>query len=143
MDTREIERNLDSLLKLAEGYLARNDANNAASIYETVIEITMVNEDVALTDEDGELLGVVFDCAESLGEYLSKITGSKKRKEILQVLFSAYQWDTLKLGGGGAADCVPEILTSQTTFPSTTQPRSIPRGINLVYGYKFRPLFQD
>ena len=115
VDTREIERNLDSLLKLAEDYLARNDANNAALIYETVIETIRDNEDVALGDEEGELLGVVFDCAESLGECLSKTTDSKTRKEILQVLFSAYEWDKIKMGGVGAADCVPEILLSKTT----------------------------
>ncbi|HKY56212.1 MAG TPA: hypothetical protein VJM08_17980, partial [Anaerolineales bacterium] len=40
---------------------------------------------------------------------------SKTRREILQVLFSAYQWDTLQAGGVGAADCVPEILISKTT----------------------------
>lgn len=115
VDTREIERNLNPLFKLAAGYLARNDANNAASIYETVIETIMINEDAALADEDGDLLGIVFDSAESLGKCLSKITDSKKRKEILQVLFSAYEWDKIKTGGVGAADCVPEILISQTT----------------------------
>jgi len=114
-DTREIERSLNPLLKLAEGYLARNDASNAALIYETVIETIMDNEDMALVDEEGELLGVSFDCAEALGNCLSSINKQKKRGEILQTLFSVYEWDTLKLGGVGAADCVPEILTSQTT----------------------------
>lgn len=121
VDTREIERNLNPLFKLAEDYFARNDANNTASIYETVIETIMVNEDVALADEDGDLLGVVFDCAESLGKCLSEITDSKKRKEILQALFSAYEWDKIKTGGVGAADCVPEILISQTTSEEKRQ----------------------
>ena len=115
VDTREIERNLNPLFKLAQDYLARHDANNAALIYETVLETIMDNEDIALTDEEGELLGVSFDCAEALGKCLPSINDPKKRGEILQVLFSIYQWDTLKLGGVGAADCVPEILTSKTT----------------------------
>ena len=112
---REIKRNLNPLLKLATGYLSRDDAENSALIYETIIETIMDNEDAALGDEEGELLRVLYDCAEALGECLSNITDSKTRREILQVLFSAYQWDTIKIGGVGAADCVPEILTSKTS----------------------------
>jgi uncharacterized Zn finger protein len=111
----EIERDLNPLLKLAAGYLSRDDAENSAVIYMTVIESIMDNEDAALGDEEGELLGVVYDCAEALGNCLPKINGSKKRIEILQILFSAYKWDSVNMGGVGAADCVPEILTSQTT----------------------------
>jgi len=113
--TREIKRDLNPLLKLAANYLARNDAENSALIYESIVETILENEDAALGDEEGELLGVVYDCAESLGQCLTIITDAKKRYEILQVLFSAYQWDTIKIGGVGTADCVPEILTSQTT----------------------------
>ncbi len=111
----EIKRDLNPLLKLAAGYLSRNDAENSALIYETVIETIMDNENAALGDEEGELLKVIYDCAEALGNCLTTITNSKKRNEILQILFSAYQWDSIKMGGIGAADCVPEILTSQTT----------------------------
>jgi len=113
--TREIKRDLNPLLKLAAGYLSHNDAENSALIYETIIESIIDNENEALGDEEGELLGVMFDCAETLGKCLPAITDSKKRIELLHVLFSAYQWDTIKIGGVGAADCVPEILTSQTT----------------------------
>ena len=115
VDTGEIERNLNPLLKVAAGYLSRDDAENSALIYEAIIETIMDNEDEALGDEEGELLGVTYDCAEALGKCLPKINDSKKRIEILQVLFSAYQWDSIKMGGVGAADCVPEILTSKTT----------------------------
>ena len=115
VDTGEIERSLNPLLNLAAGYLSRGDAENSALIYETIIETIMDNEDVALSDEEGELLGVVHDCAEALGKCLEKIEESKKRIETLQVLFSAFQWDSIKIGGVGAADCVPEILTSKTT----------------------------
>jgi len=113
--THEIKRDLNPLLKLAAGYLSRDDAENSALIYETIIESILNNEEAALGDEEGELLGVVFDCAEALGKCLPAVTDSKKRMEILQVLFSAFRWDTIKIGGVGAADCVPEILTSKTT----------------------------
>jgi len=125
----EIKRDLNPLLKLAAGYLSRKDAENSALIYETVIETIMDNEDAALGDEEGELLGVVYDCAEALGKCLTDITNSKKRNEILQILFSAYQWDSIKMGGVGAADCVPEILTSQTTPAERSEIAKWTRGI--------------
>ena len=113
--TEEIKRDLNPLLKLAAGYLSRGDAENSALIYLTVVEAILDNENAAMGDEEGRLLGVSYDCAEALGNCLPSINGRKKRREILQVLFSVYQWDTIKLGGVGAADCVPEILVEKTT----------------------------
>ena len=100
----------------------------------------MDNEEVALGDEEGELLGVVYDCAEALGKCLEKIKEPKRRINILQVLFSAYQWDSIKIGGVGAADCVPEILTSQTTPDERIEIAKwtreiLPRGNNWSDGY--------
>ncbi len=112
--TGEIEHSLQPLLNLASDYLARGNAENAADIYATVIETILDNEEVAMGDEEGELLGLAHECAEALGDCLSKINILKKRLEILEALFSAYKWD-LKAGGVGAADCVPEILTGKTT----------------------------
>ncbi|HSM70839.1 MAG TPA: SWIM zinc finger family protein [Anaerolineales bacterium] len=113
--TEEIKRDLNPLLKLAAGYLSRGDTENSALIYMTVIEAILDNENAAMGDEEGRLLGVTYDCAESLGKCLPSINDRKKRLEILQVLFSAYQWDNITLGGTGTADCVPEILTEKTT----------------------------
>jgi hypothetical protein len=113
--TEEIKRDLNPLLKLAAGYLSRGDAENSALIYTAVIEVILDNENAAMGDEEGRLLGVLYDCAEALGNCLPSINDRKKRLEILQVLFSVYQWDTIKLGGVGAADCVPEILVEKTT----------------------------
>ena len=115
VSTREIERNLHSLLKLAEGYLVRNDPANAALIYETVIETIMDHEDEALGDEEGALLEVIYDCCKALGKCLGSIGEAKKRHRILQALFNAYRWDAIEEGGVGAADPVPEILVSKTT----------------------------
>ena len=140
VDTGEIERNLNPLLKLAAGYLSRGDAENSALIYEIIIESVMDNEEVVLGDEEGELLGVVYDCTEALGKCLEKIKEPKRRIDILQVLFSAYQWDSIKIGGVGAADCVPEILTSQTTPDERIEIAKwtreiLPRGNNWSDGY--------
>ena len=118
---REIKRDLNPLLKLAAGYLSRNDAEKSALVYETIIETILENENAALGDEEGELLGVVYDCCEGLGRCLPAVNDAKQRIEILRVVFSAYQWDTIKIGGVGAADNVPEILTSQTTPSERTE----------------------
>jgi uncharacterized Zn finger protein len=118
---REIKRDLNPLLKLAVGYLSRNDAENSALVYETIVETILENENAALGDEEGELLGVVYECCEGLGKCLSAVSNTKHRMELLQVLFSAYQWDTIKIGGVGAADNVPEILTSLTTPSERTE----------------------
>ncbi len=118
---REIRRDLNPLLKLAAGYLDRNDVENSASVYEVIIETILDNENAALGDEDGELLKVIYDCCQGLGQCLPAVTSPKKRIEILQILFSAYQWDTIKLGGVGAADNVPEIFMSQATPSERTE----------------------
>ena len=112
---RETTRELNPLLKLASSYLSRKDAGNAALVYETIVETILEHEHAALEDEEGELLGVVHQCCEGLGTCLSAISNTKQRMELLQVLFRAYLWDTIKIGGVGAADPVPGILTSQTT----------------------------
>lgn len=112
--TGEIEHSLQPLLNLASDYLARGNAENSAAIYTTVIETIFDNEEVAMQDEEGELLGLAHECAEALGTCLSKINDPKKRREILEALFGAYKWD-VQAGGVGAADSVPEILTAKTT----------------------------
>jgi uncharacterized Zn finger protein len=118
---REIKRDLNPILKLAAGYLSQNDVENSSSVYEVIIETILDNENAALGDEEGQLLGIVYECCEALGRCLSGFTDAKKRIGILQVLFSAYQWDTIQIGGVGAADNVPEILTSQTTPSERTE----------------------
>ena len=118
---REIRRDLNPLLKLAAGYWDRNDVENSASVYEVIVETILDNENAALGDEDGELLKVIYDCCQGLGQCLPAVTSPKKRIEILQILFSAYQWDTIKLGGVGAADNVRKMLTSQTTPGERTE----------------------
>lgn len=138
--TEEIKRDLNPLLKLAAGYLSRGDSENSALIYMTIIEAILDNENAATGDEEGRLLGVSYDCAEALGNCLPSINDKRKRLEILQVLFGVYRWDTIKLGGVGAADCVPEILTSKTTSEERVEIAKwvreiMPKGDNWSDGY--------
>lgn len=60
---------MNSLFKLAEGYSARSNADNAASICETVMD----NEEAAFEDEEEELLDVGFDCVESAARAANEV----------------------------------------------------------------------
>ncbi len=112
---RDIEKALKPLLNVASIHLVRSDAKKAAVIYQTIVETILDEENAALDDEEGLLLRVIDDCCEGLGKCLGSIHGTQERRGLLQVLFSAYRWDAITIGGAGAADCVPGILTTQTT----------------------------
>ena len=75
----------------------------------------MDDKNTALGDEDGALLGVLYDCSEALGQCLELIDDDELRRDILQILFCSYRWDVFFAGGVGAADCVPDILVQRTT----------------------------
>lgn len=112
--TGEVEHSLQPLLNLAAEYSKRGNTENAAAIYATIIETIFDNDEVAMGDEEGTLLGLAQECAEAIGNCLPKINDPKKRREILETLFDAYKWD-IQSGGVGAADGVPDILTEKTT----------------------------
>jgi hypothetical protein len=112
--TRDIKKDLNPLISLASNYIAHNNPSNASIIYEVIIETILDEEHIALDDEEGALLGVIYDCCEALGVCLESISDTNERRGVLQVLFSAYRWDIITVGGVGAADCVPEILVSKT-----------------------------
>lgn len=113
--TRGIKKALNPLINLAANYLTYNDPSNASTVYEVIIEAILDEEHITLDDEDGALLGVIYDCCEALGICLETIHDPKERRGILQVLFNAYRWDVITVGGVGVADCVPEILVSKTS----------------------------
>jgi len=112
---REIKKSLNPLLNIASTYLTCGDSKNAADINMIVIETILDNKDTALGDEDGALLGVLYDCSEALGQCLELMDDEVQRHDILQILFCNYRWDVFSAGGVGAADCVPDILVQQTT----------------------------
>lgn len=137
--TREIAQNLDALLKLAEGYLARKDPANAALIYQIVIETIIDHRAEALGDENGTLLGVIYRCCEALGDCLDALSERVKRREVLQALFNAHRWNTIE-AGYGATDCVPEIFLSRTTPEERKEiaawtRKILPRGNDWLGGY--------
>ena len=111
---REIKKSLNPLLNIASVYLANGNAGNAASVHAIVIESILDEQDMALGDDEGSLLGVIYDCSEALGQCLDTISDGQQRSDILEVLFSAYRWDVMFAGGCGAADCVPDILVKKT-----------------------------
>jgi len=112
---REIKKSLRVLLNIASVHLDNEQLDDAVSVYMIVIEAILDNGNDAMSDEEGALLGLIYDCSEALGNCLEIISDETQRRDILQVLFSAYRWDVLYAGGVGAADCVPDILVRQTT----------------------------
>jgi uncharacterized Zn finger protein len=112
--TGEMEHSLQPLLNLASDYFKRGNAENAAAIYSTIIETIFDNDEVAMGDEEGTLLGLANECAEEIGNCLPKINDPKRRRDTLVTLFDTYKWD-VQAGGVGAADGVPDILVEKTT----------------------------
>lgn len=96
-----IARSLEGMLNMAEGYCNREDWSSAATIYATLSGeiIARSNEFV---DEEGELLGVLIECAEGLGECLSGSEDAQLRAGALSALFEIYRYDTIELGGTDA-----------------------------------------
>lgn len=138
---REIKKSLRVLLNIASVHLASGQTEDAASVYMIIIETILDRENDAMSDEDGSLLGLIYDCSEALGNCLALISDEIRRRDILQVLFSAYRWDVLSAGGVGAADCVPDILVRQTTSVERSEISAwvreiMPKGDDWSDGYR-------
>jgi hypothetical protein len=64
-------------------------------------------------EEEGELVAVLAECGEGLGECLAA-DDAQLRGDILRILFDIYRWDT-DMGGYGAAEGIPSTILDATT----------------------------
>jgi uncharacterized Zn finger protein len=117
---REVLRNLRPILNLAQDYLARADAVSAEIIYSVVVEEVLEHADFMMDDEEGHLIGLLYDCSEHLGECLTLGIDAAFRKGILQLLFRIYRWD-VSAGGVGASDPIPDIFSGSTAIQERKQ----------------------
>jgi uncharacterized Zn finger protein len=117
---REVFRNLQPLLNLAQDYLSRTDAASAEIIYRTVVEEVLEHDDFMMDDEEGHLIGLLHDCSTHLGECLALGIDAAFRQGILQVLFNIYRWD-VNAGGVGASDPIPDIFSQSTAIQERKQ----------------------
>lgn len=104
---------LEELVRLGNVYAEDEDANNAATIYETLAHEILDNYD-EVYDHDGEVISVVNSCVTGLGDALDTIKDPARRQEIFRTLYDIYLWD-INYGGIGVGDEVPEYILAQAS----------------------------
>lgn len=107
-----IAQQLIDIVTLGDSYAEHEDWRNAATVYATIAK-TILEDYGYVYDDEGDVLGPVYDCVRGLGLCLTEITGDKIRGDILQTLFHIYRWD-MNFGGVGISDEVPGIILEET-----------------------------
>jgi hypothetical protein len=112
-DPRQIVANLQPILDLGERYERQGNVQNAAAVYRA-LALTVLDNDLSLMqDEEGFLIGIVWQCISGLGNCLDSISDPAPRRQILETLFDIYTWD-VNSGSLGAASGVPDIFQQHT-----------------------------
>lgn len=115
-----IAEELRATLEIAKGFLAQGEMENAATVYETIVDGIIENYET-VDDESGALGGVVKDCIEGLSKCLeTERANADLREEILQTLFEVYRFD-VDFGGVGLSDGVPGLILQQTDDAEKSQ----------------------
>lgn len=113
-DNGNIAENLQTILDLGEDMLDREDIQNAAVIYETLMEGMLAYEDCLYHDPGGDLGQVLAECEQGIRDCLEISREPGLRQALLHTLFDLFLWD-LQAGGLGFADETPSILTAQAS----------------------------
>ena len=108
----DITDELESIIKIGDGFLDQEDHASASTIYQAVAEEVLSHYDT-FEDEGGELCGVVNDCVEGLGRCLGT-NDDATRERIMRALFDIYRFD-VDFGGVGLGDDVPGIIMDYAT----------------------------
>jgi uncharacterized Zn finger protein len=110
---RAAAQELGELVRLGDVYREGEDWNNAATIYETLISEILDHYD-DFYDEEGEIISVIHQCVEGLGEVLGATFDPARREEILRLLFDVYLKD-INYGGIGMGDAAYEQIVDLAT----------------------------
>lgn len=113
-DNARVAENLQPILDLGEELIDREDINNAAVVYRTLIDTMLTYEDCLYSDEGGDLGQVLAECEQGIEECLHSTRDPGLREGLLRTMFDLFVWD-VQAGGLGYADETPSILTSQST----------------------------
>ncbi len=110
---RDVARELDLWIDLGKEYARQEDWRNATIIFENVIE-GVLDEYATVHDDEGDLIAIVNDCVDGLGECLDATTDPEQREAILRTLFETHAWD-LDHGGMEIGPEVAEIIATRAT----------------------------
>jgi uncharacterized Zn finger protein len=108
----DIANDLDAVKEVGDEFLRRGDHAGAAAVYEGILAAVLDNY-TTVHDEEGDLHGVVGDCAEGLGACLEAETDPARRETILRAFFELQRFD-LDQGGIGLSDRLPEVEENLT-----------------------------
>ena len=109
----DIVRDLKPLFDLARYYAEQRNFENAAKIYAIVAGTALDYGDAVIQDEEGDLIGILWDCVEGLGGCLEGLADPDQRKRALRTIFDILAWDVLEAGGIGVSDEAPDVLVQQ------------------------------
>ena len=113
-DNAEVAEYLQPILDLGEDLLDREDAANAATVYQTLLD-SMLSYDACLFNDDaGDLGQVLAECEQGVEDCLNSTRDPQLRLSLLRSLFELFVWD-LEAGGLGYSDETPLVLTQQST----------------------------
>jgi hypothetical protein len=108
-----IANELEAILRQGHIYLRDEDWHNATMVYTTIAE-EILEQYSQIYDHDGDLVGVIYDCSEKLGECLLHTTELGARQDILRTLIDILIYD-VEIGGYGFSDQADEIVLTQAT----------------------------
>jgi tetratricopeptide (TPR) repeat protein len=109
-----IANKLEIILRQGDIYLREGDWHNATTVFTTIVE-EMLAQYTQIYDHDGDLIGVVYECSEKLGECLLQTSEPEPRQEILQTLVNILIYD-VEIGGYGFSDESKKIVLTQSTL---------------------------
>ncbi len=115
-DARRAGRELKRLAEMGRRYLDSDDPATAGTFYHLILQEALSRfEDWWLEwDGDGNVLGVLSDCAEHLGNCLEQVTEAATREDWLQVLLEAALED-IRLGGVDFAWPAKDVVLRHAT----------------------------
>lgn len=111
-DNAEVAENLQPILDLAEDLLDREDAVNATTVYQTLMDTMLFYDAYLLNDAGGDLGQALAECEQGIEECLNSTDDPHLRLGLLRSLFDLLLWD-LQAGGLGYSDETPIVLTQQ------------------------------
>jgi uncharacterized Zn finger protein len=105
-----IADDLMSLVEIGEEYVNHQAWNSAVAVLRTIIEETLERY-YEVHDEEGEILGPVFESLELLGTCFAAVEDKAQREAMLETLLEAYRWDVEYAGVGIGQQASDIILT--------------------------------